>query len=192
MLQHVRKLIPPVWAAFLVFCICLGFLADVFTAWSLLGNHADTATSVLTALVVYLVIGVAVFSGGCLVTWVFRNALRLKRGRRDADKFKALAPDIGRLRDNLRQALVEYRASGLSPTVAEVLGIMLAEAAMLTRRLEELGIPDCDEDDDSSDNGEAQIRLLITYLSALEKAALSGDLLLARSTTFREMFRDLP
>ena len=192
MLQLVGKLIPPFWAAFLVFCICLGFLADVFTAWSLLGSHADKASSVLPTLVVYLVIGVAVFSGGCLVAWVFRNTPRLKRGRRDADKFKALAPDIGKLRDNVRQALEEYRASGYSPAVAEVVGTSLAEAAMLTHRLEELGIPERDEDDDSSDDGEALLRLVVTYLSALEKAAVNGDLSLARSTTFSEMFRDLP
>ena len=190
MLQHIREFLPPVWTVFLVLCICLGFLADVFTAWSLVGNHADTATSVLAALAVYLAIGVAVLSGGYLATWAFKKARRLKRGRRDADKFKALAPDIGKLRDRLRQGLEELRVSGPSPGTAEVLGIMLVEAEMLTRRLDELGIPDFDEDDGALGNSAAHIRLLITYLSALEKAALSGDLLLARSDTFKEMFQD--
>ena len=161
-----RYVLSRTWAAFVVLCICLGFLADFPGGRPNLEGVMTAIHPMVTALLPYLALGGGIYSGGIVGWWVLSKCIDIRNDGRSVRKFQALSDSIEACRLNLiSYAEGSYRLETAYRNTSYQSAVTV-EVNQVLNKLERLKIP---MPNYTQFEGSERSLYLVAYLSAMEQ-----------------------
>ena len=181
-----RSLFSQTWMSFVVFCVCLGFLADFPIGRDKLENSVNAIHPILAALLPYIAMFGVIYGSGLAGRWLFLKSVDFRNDASSVRKFQALGVRIGNCKrdliSHLEDPYLSFRPFSNASHEAQLMG----ELEFVLGQLKQLGIP---VPDFMPLKEQYQWQALVTYLATMQQLAKNGYLKRPRSPSEKHGWR---